>query len=472
MTRWFSIAAALTLLLAASLAAWQDRGRAEVEERIVADDNPAFSIDTVAGLLAADPDGRFLGARSCAAAACHGGHDPDPRFSLSRRNEFMIWLDKDPHSRSVRTLQSEASQQILRRLQVIDANSEVRDQAGMANCFACHNPQPAADLQHGTFFTRDGVSCEMCHGPAEKWIGAHVTQDWNELKRQGSVAALGFLDTEDPLVRSRTCAQCHVGSPGREVNHDLIAAGHPVLKFEMSAYHDMLPKHWRDSEERQRNSDLEIELWSGGQLASAEMALELLAWRAQRAADDEPGGVWPELAEYDCYSCHHDLVHPSWRQQQAAFDRPLGMATWGSWYFGILKQTRNASLDALTAEMQRGFAVAPGAVLPKIESFQADLQLSGQLRMNLPGSPTPANWDEATQLYLALVAAEQAQRDKTHKSIESVTEATTNLRNELAFPRGFDSPRGVFSGSENSSREAISKSLGDLIKELHQRQVE
>ncbi|MFP6751317.1 MAG: hypothetical protein VB855_06560, partial [Pirellulaceae bacterium] len=38
----------------------------------------------------------------------------------------------------------------------------------------------------------------------------------------------------------------------------------------------------------------------------------------QAVKSNKPGGpAWPELALFDCYSCHHDLKLPSWRQKRA-----------------------------------------------------------------------------------------------------------------------------------------------------------
>ncbi|MBI2480853.1 MAG: hypothetical protein HYV60_20165, partial [Planctomycetia bacterium] len=205
----------------------------------------AFAIESAHGLLATSQPQKFLGARSCAASACHGGIDPDPRFPLSQRNEYVHWLDKDPHSRSYLTLQNELSKAILERLARSTDDDATRAKR-LANCFGCHNPQPDHSQRGETYFTRDSVSCEMCHGPAEQWIGPHVTEAWPHQKQTGDAVKLGLIKTEEITTRAETCAACHVGSPGREVNHDLIAAGHPALKFELTAYYAMLPKHWRD----------------------------------------------------------------------------------------------------------------------------------------------------------------------------------------------------------------------------------
>ncbi|MEX0818607.1 MAG: multiheme c-type cytochrome [Pirellulaceae bacterium] len=436
---------------------------ARADERSPSVEQHALAIDSANGLLATRQSQKFLGARSCAASACHGGIAADPRFPLSRRNEYAHWLDKDPHARGYLTLQNDASTAILKRL-ARSADDDATLAKRLANCFGCHNPQPAQSRQAATFFDRDAVSCEICHGPAKQWIGSHVTEAWPGLKETGVAATLGFIATEDIKTRARICADCHVGSSGREVNHDLIAAGHPALKFELTAYYAMLPKHWRDVEERQSHPRLERELWQAGQVACAESALELLTWRASRAAAQETDVVWPEFAEYDCYACHHDLVHPSWRQTRGTSIAPLGMPTWGSWYFSRFQQSAGDGLRSLADQMQRGFRPEPKLVLDaakivRLPAPSLDAAIS-----------EPVNWDDATQQYLALVAIEQSQRDTGVSHAEALTAAVAHLRKQLAFPPGYDGPKGLFeTGDTNATRDQVHQSLKDLMRQLQRR---
>lgn len=422
-----------------------------------------YALESAAGLLAADHTAKFLGPRSCAATACHGAVDPDPRTALIQRNEYASWLTRDPHARSLRTLSNERSQLILQRL--ARAGEDIRAQAKrLANCFACHNPQPATARQASSYFPRDGVSCEICHGAAEDWIGAHVAADWSREKvndRQAwleRVGKLGFVDTERLEVRGSMCAQCHVGSPGREVNHDLIAAGHPVLKFELAAYHELLPKHWRAEQERQADPQFETALWASGQVAAADAALSLLQWRADAKTAKHPDAAWPEFAEYDCFACHHDLQHPSWRRQRTVAGLPLGMPAWGTWYFGPWRQMHDGggeNLQTLTEQMQSGFGQDRQQIQDAVAAAQQQLEpwrvtsstapvatrmrtalreLVEQPREDNPGAP-PANWDEAVQLYLAIVALDQA-------SGRISADRFAATRALFSFPELYDSPRG------------------------------
>jgi hypothetical protein len=229
-----------------------------------------------------------------------------------------VWTEDDPHSRSYATLYSSRSAEIARKLGLTNAY-EARE------CTSCHTNDLTADqlTKAHRHTIQDGVSCESCHGPAEKWLAAHTRLEWRSLSADEK-AEYAFHDTADLSTRAQACAACHVGSPGRDVNHDLIAAGHPRLNFELSAYHAMLPRHWnREKDKLENGPALEARLWSIGQAASCAAALELLAARA-----GDPQSPWPEFAEYDCFACHRDLrVEPR--------DGP-GARSWGSWHTATL----------------------------------------------------------------------------------------------------------------------------------------
>src|SRR5205807_1861790 len=93
----------------------------------------------------------------------------------------------------------------------------------------------------------------------------------------------------EPARLAETCVGCHVGSPAvpafpgaRDVNHDLIAAGHPRLNFEFAAFLFNLPRHWNE-EKKTPSPGAEGGTWVVGQAITAKAALELLAHRANQA---------------------------------------------------------------------------------------------------------------------------------------------------------------------------------------------
>ena len=119
----------------------------------------------------------------------------------------------------------------------------------------CHvNPTLAAKSDpHSKALHAEGVSCEACHGNAEHWRFEHA--GWNpKTNRDEAYGRTGMTKLFDPAVRAADCAGCHVGAPAstdmplREVNHDLIAAGHPRLNFEFTTYLRKMPPHWAEKD--------------------------------------------------------------------------------------------------------------------------------------------------------------------------------------------------------------------------------
>src|SRR5262249_7952802 len=118
-------------------------------------------------------------------------------------------------------------------------------------CLKCHLPRigdPKADPHFPPTNAVGGVGCESCHGAASKWLEPPPPPGWKDKKKGLTAEQLdsqyNFKVLDNAPARVRACAGCHVGEPGREVNHDLIAAGHPRLNFELTAFEAAMPKHW------------------------------------------------------------------------------------------------------------------------------------------------------------------------------------------------------------------------------------
>ena len=175
----------------------------------------------------------------------------------------------------------------------------------------------------------DGISCEGCHGPAGGWIREHTAQDWSH--RQ-SVAA-GMADLRDLETRSRLCLSCHLGAPGQTVDHELIAAGHPLLSFELDNYtEDMPPPTGCPSATSSGRKGLRdthgLRAWAVGQAASFRAGLDLLARRARSPR-------WPEFSEMSCDSCHHSLTEQRWKTVRNP-ERP-GLPRWSPARWAVLR---------------------------------------------------------------------------------------------------------------------------------------
>lgn len=314
----------------------------------------------------------FIGRQSCASATCHGGvasGPPDWNSSL------RVWEAQDQkHAQAGMLLLGPLSQSIVENLsgaRLEDGHPGPAYQALIQErCVGCHAPQATHqpnEVQTVPWERKllHGVDCESCHGPASEWLSAHTLESW--IADEGSPAAMarkqaaGMIPLESWEHRTRRCVECHVGSRDdtaalRDMNHDMIAAGHPVLRFSMSYYHWNLPAHWRLPTERQsqrstRYATFTSELPTLSQHVQAGVwtraqAQTLAKQRLQAAAVTHPQTPFPEFAEFQCVDCHHDLTLTKQLGQVHA-----GNPRWNTWYAtsatdGLSWNLRTASRDA------------------------------------------------------------------------------------------------------------------------------
>jgi Cytochrome c554 and c-prime len=336
-----------------------------------------------------------------------------------RGSEYLLWLEKDPHARSWATLCSDASTQILERLSIL-RDGEIRDRAAFDNCLACHNSTRRYDEPRSAEWQPEGIGCAACHGPDQQWGNRHYLVGWqpkHELQN-------GFVPLKNLVARARVCAACHVGDSDRDMNHDLIAAGHPPLFFEFASYHAQLPKHWRDEIGRS-SANFEAQLWLAGQIASLDASLTLLE---QRARQTKKPSAWPELSEYTCAACHHDLNAPAGPQTRLPTTHITGgrvhYSPWNraglGWLLTMESSTpsspRHGSLSAEANELQQALLqvqLAMDASFPKgdsvkvIDAAQTARSALDRWITSLPGQST---WNEADASWICRIAA-QAQLD-------------------------------------------------------------
>jgi hypothetical protein len=394
---------------------------------------------------------RTTGAGSCASVACHGGSG----LIGSKGSEYTIWAESDPHAKAYAVLYDRQSYRIVKNLQ--GANAEP---AQNRVCLSCHAAN-ATDIEIGLRLgAADDFGCESCHGPARKWLATHYLPGWKRLTA-AQKADLGMRPTKSIAERAQVCVDCHVGSANRDVNHDLIAAGHPRLNFEFGSYLAVLPKHWSEQEDKARYPDLEAQAWAIGQVVAARAALDLLAYRAGR--QDKP---WPEFAEYDCFACHHELREPSGRQNRGSSDRHPGALAWSSWYYSMLPQALESrtgripreivtSLRGIDQEMSRPYpdrkrvvseARGVSALLdPEIEKegvphFRDPTKLRGLFDSVARKDLIPAETrDQAAQRYLASAALYHSLGDLGHPDPQ-LKALVRSMRARLDLPSGYNRP--------------------------------
>lgn len=406
---------------------------------------------------------RVVGVAGCTAASCHGGK------SLIG-GEASAWLARDvAHRRAFDVLFNETSVRMAQQLGLKAAHTDTR-------CLACHSTTASLHgVEHGERFAVEyGVGCESCHGAAGTWIARHTERSWRSLSVD-SKSALGFRDLRSLTVRAESCVACHVGSPKATVDHDLIAAGHPRLTFEMSAYHAMLPKHWDSAAELQRDPVQELRLWMIGHGVSAKAMSEIAVARAESAIASGAKQATPDLAEFDCHACHHDLAEPT--RGRPTLSNPLGMPRWGSWTtapariaarnsqatFAQDGTAADASLSKLLklVNQSRLGTTSADALLPaarqsshdlaawsrSLEFTSADPGQTSQLLHRLLAIESDAEWlptwDGQAQRYLAIVAAAQSSRRATGRESFSQVgreETLAKLLRQLSYPPHYNTP--------------------------------
>jgi hypothetical protein len=154
---------------------------------------------------------------------------------------------------------------------------------------------------------RDGVTCEACHGPASAWLEPHTEKKWDA----SCSIPLGMRDTSRPEKAVEACLDCHLGSEKnvlQRVAHDLLAAGHPPLAFEVDAFATDMPAHW--TRHARNEGWFDGRAWAVGQVAGAQRAARLFMDQG-----DRPG--CPDFAAYDCQSCHHEISSGAWDRRKS-----------------------------------------------------------------------------------------------------------------------------------------------------------
>jgi len=296
-----------------------------------------------AGLaLAQPPSLTYIGAGGCASSNCHGAAAPlAPADSRILGNEYATWSTADKHARAYRVLTEPRGKRMAEILRIADAARDKR-------CAPCHVAgSPEKSLS-------DGVACEGCHGGAEKWLGTHTRQNSHE----SSVKA-GMIDTKNLEVRAKTCLACHLGTASQFVDHELVAAGHPDLAFELDTFTAAQPAHHRPPAAAMR-----IRAWAVGQTAALAESMRLVAAHAARS--------WPEFTDLECYQCHHDLRAESWRIARGYGTRRPGSPLLDVSHLEIVRElvgvaapdqraAFESALSRLTANAMDGSAVGQAA---------------------------------------------------------------------------------------------------------------
>ncbi len=268
--------------------------------------------------------GKYTGPGSCASTSCHGSISPRNDTDVLQ-NEYSTWIVKDKHSKSYQSLTGNVGERMAEILGLGKAENAPR-------CLACHALNVPDALRSRTFDLTEGVSCESCHGPAAGWLGPHTERDWPHQKS----VALGMYDARDLVKRTEKCLSCHLGTQENYVNHEMIAAGHPALFFELDSFSAVMPRHWKETGEpgEAANNDPLYDLREMA-IGQAVQLRDSLAQLERRTREKN----WPEYAEIQCYACHHSLTPPeqSWRQATGYPGRQAGNPPWNESQYVVFR---------------------------------------------------------------------------------------------------------------------------------------
>jgi hypothetical protein len=245
-----------------------------------------------------EPAAKHLGVATCANSVCHGRGNVAEDSNIAQ-NEYRIWAKYDPHAQAYQTLLNADSKRIA-------ANMGLADASTAPACLACHSDNVPAEQRGERFFINDGIGCEACHGGAERWIDSHYAArnepEAYQATHQRSLEQ-GLLKTEAPEVLAGVCQGCHLGNSERFASHEMMAAGHPRLRFELDTWSTLMPAHHvLDADYQQRKGPVDnSRRWLTGKLHAADNYLSQLKQHAGQAT------VFPELAVFDCHSCHRPM---------------------------------------------------------------------------------------------------------------------------------------------------------------------
>jgi hypothetical protein len=362
----------------------------------------------------------YTGPGSCAASSCHGSVRP-VAGSRILQTEYTTWVVQDKHAKATEVLSNPVSLRMAKILGIGNPSTEEK-------CLTCHGVDVPAQ-QRAKSYSAEGVSCEACHGPASGWLGPHTTRGWTH---EQSVAA-GMYDTKDLVRRTEKCASCHIGGADKSVDHEMIAAGHPDLVFDLEGFSAAMPRHWRDDDPWQK-----VRAWSVGQIVQLREGVERLSQRSK-------AGAWPEYAELECFSCHHSLTRPedSWRQELGYSGRRPGNPPWNPARFAVARHIARVmdpgAADALESHIQ-ALASDVSRLQPdrsRIAGSAATIQSSLDALGRRLGS-TPV--DRARTIQFVRAIAEDAERIATagERSAEQAAMSLETLLGTLAQNKDVD----------------------------------
>jgi Cytochrome c554 and c-prime len=286
---------------------------------------------------------QFAGAETCKGCHTEPRTYPDSQ-DLFTLKEYPTWKQDDQHAQAFEVLKDGLAKEMAERLKAAGHADYGKPPTEWKACLTCHaidTTLAEKDVSAKRFFADDGVSCEACHGWADRWYVLHANRRVWRVRTAAEKEADGLYDMRDAHRRAERCSACHVGNAdeAKIITHEMYAAGHPPLpSLEPVTFSLLQPKHFIPPREAEffKRPEGQKDAWERyhyrpdelpqtrqvavGAAVTFRAAVKLVAAEAGRRAAT-PGKVL-DFASFDCAACHHDLKTPGWRQTPAVAAAP------------------------------------------------------------------------------------------------------------------------------------------------------
>ena len=188
---------------------------------------PIFWVSQLATLTTAHGENEPLLTADASRPDAHGWERPSPGMNVRgsaacKECHFHELVGKawsaSTHSASFQTRYKTAeAKSILKKLKAADVTGVARSMKSSDRCIQCHFSGTVSGA--GKFSAKEGISCESCHGAAEKWFerhndfGAGTAAEETPAHRQKRIAdsvAGGMIRPDAIYLLTRNCLSCHV----------------------------------------------------------------------------------------------------------------------------------------------------------------------------------------------------------------------------------------------------------------------
>ena len=173
---------------------------------------------------------KYTGPGSCASPSCHGGVQVRTETSV-QQNEYSTWVVQDKHAHAFAVLTNPVATRMAKILGIDKADTAPK-------CLACHALSVPEAERARTFDSTDGVSCESATGPLRTgWVRTPPRAGRMSGRSRPACAICAI-----PFAAARIASPCHLGTADKAVDHEMIAAGHPDLYFELASFTAAMPR--------------------------------------------------------------------------------------------------------------------------------------------------------------------------------------------------------------------------------------